>query len=104
MAGSLLLVTINCNSRALRPRAQLRTSFTKRRPIPSLRCFGAVHMEIRWDLSELQAELERDHARRAVSTQADSEQSRWRRRCIGEGTETCLRGWFAGYSGKHHAG
>ena len=59
--------------------------------------------QYRWERLELQSELESNHPRRAIPAQADPEQSSWRRRCIGEGAEASLRGWFTRDSSEDHA-
>src|SRR5271165_4034902 len=50
-------------------------------------------------LSEFDPCLEGDHTRRAVTAEADAQQSRWRRDGAGDGSESCLRSRLSGNAG-----
>ena len=52
---------------------------------------------------ELQPQLERDHAGRAIAAQTDAEQSGRGRGGVGERSEPGLGGRFSRNAGKHHA-
>src|SRR5271169_4871023 len=53
---------------------------------------------------EFQAQLEGDHARGAIATKADAEQSGGRRGGVGKRAESSLRGGFSWNAREQHAG
>jgi hypothetical protein len=53
-------------------------------------------------LSEFQPRLKSDHPWTTVATQADPEQTSWRRCGVCQGSKTGLRGRFARNAGQHH--
>ena len=52
---------------------------------------------------KLKAQLKGDHARGAVTAEADAQQAGRRRGRVGEGAETCLRSGISRNAGEYHA-